>query len=798
VARASPIVAATNAGEMSPTLEGRVDLAKYAAGCKRLENFLSLIQGPAIRRGGTRFVAEVKASSDVHPWLVKFEFSASQCFHIEFGDEYCRFFTNHGQVVVTGVAAWVTSHGYVLGDLVVQTGVNYYCAIAHTSGTFATDLAAGKWYALTGSIYEIPSPYALADLTNADGTFALQVEQSGDVLYIANMYGTYPPQTLTRRAATDWTFGDYAPNDGPFLESNATSTTLQASANTGSVTLTASTAIFASTDIGRLVRIEQENYPAPWETNKNYSTLDIARYDGKTYIATNNATSGTSPPIHEQGSARDGIIGVPWSYNDPGYGILLITAYTSPTAVTATVITNENNGLNKLPGTVVSDTSKRWSLGAWSDTTSYPTTVAFFLGRLFWGYKVGVPRLAGSVADDFSSMAQDFFNEVTPDAAIVRILASREVNDILWLTAADKLIVGTGGGEFIGGPISTSQAMGPANFEIVPQSSHRVRAVRPLIVGSSLVYAQRAGRKLLSLEYDFSSDRYTSTDRAVLADRITRPGVIGLAYQGEPNSVVWAWLSSGALRSFTFDQPQDVQGWARHPLGGDGLVESASCGPAPDGSREELWLIVKRTINGATKRYVEFMERPWEGDDDDGTPGDDQEDAFYVDCGLTYDSTPASTMSGLEHLEGETVQILADGAVQPDQVVTSGEIVLSIAASVVHAGLSFKSRIVPMRLEAGSQTGSSQGKIKRIDSLVLRLLDSLGGKVGQYKHTLDDLSLRDPATPMGSPPPFFSGDVVVKGYSGDYETEGLIEIVQDQPLPFCVVAILPQMKAYDP
>src|SRR5690606_27840500 len=138
------------------------------------------------------------------------------------------------------------------------------------------------------------------------------------------------------------------------------------------------------------------------------------------------------------------------------------------------------------------------------------------------------------------------------------------------------------------------------------------------------------------------------------------------------------------------------------------------------------------TINGQTKRYVEFVERPWEGADEDGEPGDAQEDAFYVDSGLTYDGPATTTISGLGHLEGETVQVLGDGAVQPNKVVQGGTITLTRAANKVHVGLPMVSRLVPMRLEAGATDGTAQGKIKRVHSATVRFLDTLGGLIGRY------------------------------------------------------------------
>lgn len=788
--RVSPAISNFNAGELSPSMEGRFDLDKYANGCKLSENYIQTVQGPAVRRGGTRFMAEVKNSAN-RSQLVKFEFSATQAFQIEFGDLYVRFYTDHGQLIVSGVTAWSNATTYSVGDLASRLGVNYYCIVGHLNHQPPN---ATYWYALTGNIYEIPSPYTVTDLTNADGSCALDVEQSGDVLYIVNSYGTKITKLLTRYADTKWLFSDYAPNTGPLEDVNLTAVTLQASANTGAVTITASAPTFVSTDAGRLLRLASENLTVkPWETNTGYGINDLVRFDGKTYKALNAATSGTSPPIHERGTAYDGAAGVQWDYQNSGYGNLRITVYTDPTHVTATVIAEAQNGLRYLPADVVSATTTRWQLGAWSDTSGYPTTVTQWRNRLWFG---SGRFLDGSVPDEFDNMAGDLFGLTGTDSAIRSQIQSADVNDILWISGSDKLIVGTGGGEFVCGEITITSPLGPENFKIELHSKRRTRGVRPLIVGSTLLYVQRAGRKLMSFEYRFDIDRYSGNDQSALADRITRTGIVGMVYQNEPYSIAWSWLFNGKLLGFTYDKDQQVMGWHRHPIGGNGFVESVVVTPAPDGARDEVTMQVKRTINGVTKRYIEFIEKPWEGVDQDGTVGDDQEDAFYVDCGLTYDGAPATVISGLSHLEGQTVQILADGATHPDKTVSSGSITLDRATSVAQVGLSSRARLVKLRLEAGAGDGTSQGKTKRVHGATVRFIDTLGGKMGMYNGRLDDISLRSPSVGMGQPQPFATGDVIVD-FPGDYDTDCMIEIRQDQPLPMTIAAIMPRLRTYD-
>ena len=282
--RASPALSNFNAGELGATLEGRVDLAKYQNGLKRCENFIPLVQGALQRRGGTRFAAEVKDSSD-RTWFARFEFSATQAFVLEFGDLYVRFYTDHG---------------------VLESS--------------------------PGVPYEIVSPYGVADLITDEGTFALSLEQSGDVLYIASN-GDIPPQTLTRVANTNWVFAEYQPTTGPFLDRNTDETVVMwASAKTGSITLRANANVFAAPDVGRLVRLEAQNLDVdPGEPDSHAALVegDLRRYDGKTYKALTGNKTGTIPPTHTSGVASDGndtSIGVDWEYQDANYGVVRITA----------------------------------------------------------------------------------------------------------------------------------------------------------------------------------------------------------------------------------------------------------------------------------------------------------------------------------------------------------------------------------------------------------------------------------------------------------------------------------------
>lgn len=778
---AAPIQTNFNGGELSPTIEGRVDINKYVNGCYAMRNFIPLVQGPARRRSGRRFVAEVKDSSD-RTWLVPFRFSDDAAFVLEFGDGYIRFYTNHGQLLTGAVAAYNNATAYVPGDLVLQGGVRYYCK-ANTTGNPPPN--ATYWHPLTADIYEVPAPWSVADLTNAtEGTFRLWLEQSGDVVYIT--HPSHPTRKLIRVSNTRWELSVAAFKGGPFIGVNADETrTVYASAATGAgITLTASAAIFNANHVGSLFLIEAKRVDGvfQWEVGKAVGAGVERRSDGNVYLSANAATTGTVKPVHLEGERYDGDTGVRWEYLHSGYGIVRITAIGGGgTTATADVI-------SRIPSQAVgaANPSTRWSHAEFSADRGYPSHVTFFRERL-WLFRQ--TQAWGSVASDFDNFANRDGPDVTADMAISINFASEQINDVAWVAPSQKLLVGTVGNEFAIGELAASDPLGPANIQAQSQTGHGSRQVRPIKVNDSNLFIQKAGRKLREIRFTFESDGYATTDLTVLADHVTKGRVVQMAYQQEPHSIIWCACQNGEMIGFTFSREQDVLGWHPHPVGGDGFMESVACIPAPGGGYDEVWTITRRTINGVTRRYVEYGEKDWIQ-----VEGDAIEDAFFVDCGLTYNGVPADVISGLDHLEGQTVAVLADGSTHPDRVVSGGSITLQREASVVHVGLAYESKLTTMRIDAGAEMGTAQGKIKRISNVVFRLLDTLGGKAGRDGQDLDDIMFRSSADPMDGPPAPLTGDTDEINWPDGYEREGRITIVQQQPLPMTVVAIMPIMS----
>lgn len=821
--KVSPLQSNFGGGEFSPLIYGRVDSDRYKTGLATCLNFIPTIQGGLTRRPGSKFVARTKDNGVAT--LQEFEFSTTQAYILEFGNTYIRFYKDHGLITETDktitaataanpVVITSASHGFSNGDRVYITGVsgmvelnNREFTVANvTANTFelsginGTGFTAYTSGGTVAKIHEISSPYATAHL------FELKFTQSADVLYI--VHPSYKPRKLTRTGHTNWTLTEITFVDGPYLPTNTTSTTITPSATSGSVTLTASSALFASTDVGRLVRLNQ---------------------------------GGT------QGNAT-------------------ITAFGSSTSVTASV----NSAFNNTSAT------SSWRLGVWSDTTGYPGTVAFHEDRLFFAGNTNTPqRLDGSRTGDYENFApSDTSSTVTSSHAVSFSLNANDVNLIRWMTSDEKgMLVGTVGGEWAVSPSTQTEALSPTNINAKRVTSYGSANIQPVQAGKSTIYIQRAERKFRELAYFFDQDGFRATDLTVLSEHITAPGVVQIAYQKEPQSIIWVVRDDGELLGMTYDRDLDSLkvGWHRHQIGGASdaadsaaIVESVAVIPSPDGTRDELWILVKRHINGATVRYTEYLEKLFEDTDD-------QQDAVFVDSSITFDNpvtitnaTAANpvvvtatshgfsngdaviirdvkgmtdlngetftvanvtantfelsgtdgtgfsayvsggevrkyvtTISGYNHLIGETVSILADGAVQPDVVVSAaGKITLSTRAATVQIGLGYNSDGELLRLEAGAADGTALGKTRRIHRIGLMLHRSLGLQIGMSFDELDTLTFRTSADPMTRAPSLFSG-ITSETLGADYDFENQFCFRQNQPLPSTILAVMPMLHTQD-
>ncbi|WP_261532597.1 hypothetical protein [Burkholderia multivorans] len=753
-----------DAGELSPLLGARVDLAKYPNGCKVMENFIATVQGPAIRRGGKRFVAPVKDSSK-QAWLMPFIVADGIAYMLEFGDHYLRFFVDRGQLVADGAPV------------------------------------------------EIATPYALADLTTEDGTFAIRTTQSADTMYL--FHGAYPPQKLVRTSATTFELQPVKFVGGPFATVNSDeSIVVRASGQTGNVTLTASADIFTSADVGTLFYLEQKDNSAvlPWGVHKTVRVGYLRRVGSRTYVCTAigptaDQVTGDETPTHTFGRRYDGdltdisgdaygTIGAEWEYQHSGYASVLIDTVHDPRTASGTVTTNDATDPCMIPQSIVDSGTYKWAHALFNATDGFPQMGTFWRNRLClmrdrW--------LAMSVSADFEVFKTKDADEQTDDSAIVQQLNARQLNKLAWMVESDSLLIGMTGDEWVVGPASASQPVSATNLNAARRTSYGSKRIQPVQVGGAVLFVQKSGRKLRDFKYDFSSDNYVSTDVTKIADHITRGrsgannGIMSLCYQQEPHSVVWAARADGQLIGCTYDEEtgrSDVYGWHRHP-DANGFVECVASMPAPDGASDDLWLIVRRQINGQSVRYVEYLNPTLQDDESSA-------EAFYVDSGITYRGTPATAIGGLGHLEGQTVAVLTDGAVHPSRTVSAGSIALDWPASVAHIGVPTKCRIQTMQLNAGAANGTAQGKTKRVANVVTRFSRSLGGAVGPTfeDSDLEKLNFRKPSNSMDRAVPLFDGDME-SDWRGGYETQSWVCYQNDQPLPVTLLGFFPILDTQD-
>jgi len=661
-------------GEFSPRLDGRNDLAKYTSACKTLENFVIYPHGSAARRSGTQFVSEVKDSSK-STRLIPFEFSTTQTYILEFGNQYIRFYKDNGQIL---------------------------------SG---------------GSAYEISTPYLEAEL------FELKYAQSADVMYIC--HPNHAVRKLSRTGHTSWTLTEVEFTNGPFQDHNITSTTLTAShtsvGSSGNLTLSSTTGVngdqgWLSTDVDRLVHLKDGHYKI---TSVTSSTVAVA------------------------------------------------TSIVAPSSASAT---------------------EDFALGSFSDTTGHPTCVTFFEQRLvFAGTKEQPQTIFFSKSGDYENMDDNYHGTVVDDDAIIYTIASNQVNAIRFMTATRTLIIGTAGGEFTVSGGGTDIAITPTNILIKKQSNHGSANVDAIAAGNATLFLQRAKRKLRELAYNFDVDGYLAPDMTILAEHISEGGITQMAYQQEPNSILWLVRGDGQLIGFTYQRDQQVTAWHRHIFGGSfnsgqAVCESVAVIPTDD-SEYQVWVIIKRTIDGSTVRYVEYLNN-FDFDETDDTSFN------FLDSQLEYDGSATTSITGLDHLEGQEVAVLADGATHPNKTVSSGSITLDRSSEKVKVGLPYTSLLQTMRLDAGSQDGTSQGRTKRIFDVTIRMYESIGVEVGPDLNNMERIPFRSSANPMDQGVSVFTGDKEVE-FRGNYETDGFVFVRQTQPLPLTILSLYPKLQTND-
>lgn len=646
--RTSPPQVSFASGEIDPLLHRRFDYQRFQSGLAKCRGFLPLAQGGFTRAPGT--LRNGNTLANAQGILLPFTFAVNDAVTLEFTHLKMRVW-RYGVLVMSGPTP-----------------------------------------------YELTTPYPLASLS------VLQWVQSADVIYLSD--GLRPIQVLSRLALNSWTIADYKPNTGPFRVQNLDkAVTIQASAATGSVTLTAAGgSVFAANHIGGLFELKPTNNTAVplWTSNEAIAVGALRRYGRNVYQLTAGTNAGTNPPIHEEGEAAVDN-STRWLFLSDDTGVLRITAVASGTSATATV-------LKRLPNAVVSTPTYRWSEGAWSDRYGYPATVEIFDQRLVAAATPSEPRTIWfSTAGDFL----DFAPGVEADSSFAYSIAGdNTVNRILNLRrGATGLHIFALGEEYSTRSGNKGQVIGPTTAFFSSNSSFGSHTARPVAPGGNPMFISRDRRRVIMMNYSFEVDANRPVILSRASQHLGSDPFEQIVWQASPEPMAWIRRASGDVAVMVYDAAEEVLGWAAVPLAG-GICEAIAVTPSVDGSADEVMMIVRRTVNGATVRFVETMT-PIFGLLN-GTQPISKACHFYA---ATEFSPPAPTNSfDLPSLAGQTVYAWTDvGEFGPLTVPIGGALILPVAVGHAFIGLFDDTHFAEtLDIQAAAADGNTMGRAKRL------------------------------------------------------------------------------------
>ena len=721
MAKVIPIQTNFTAGELSPRVNSRVDIAKYNNGLKVAENLEILIHGGARGRPGSRYVAEVKDSTKAVR-LIEFVFNREQAYMLEFGDQYMRVFKDGAPVLVLGVP------------------------------------------------YEIATPYTSAMLPD------LSYVQGADTMFLA--HPDVPVHRLQRFGDASWRMLAAAFTVEPFDElghTPAAALTLSA-ATVGAGRTFTSADQFLPADVGRDIVSGSGTATITAYVGVNSVTCEIKSAFSGTSIASGAWTITASPQTTLTPSAFEPVgatitatlAAAGWRAADVGKyvkvntGLIRITGITSPTVANATIAQALTSAVAAIPNS--------WTLNAsvWNGSSKYPRAVTLYEQRL---QLAGSPGYSQTVWGSRIGDVLNFEPGTKDDDAYAYEVSTSHISPIQHLANASRLMVFTNFNEMsIRGGVE--KPITPTSLQKKDESTAGANRVRPVKVGNELIFVQRAGKKVRALGYRYDIDGFDAPDRTVFSEHITGPGITDMAFQQEPEAQLYCVRSDGQMAVCAYNVDQDVIAWGRWIT--SGVYESVAS--IPTSASEQTWTIVRRTVGGVQKRYIEVFDQ-----------------SVKTDCAVTASAgTATATWSGLGHLEGRTVQAVADGVYQGEFTVTGGAVTLPRAALAVEFGLGYVARMTLLNPEVGSPGGTSQGAAISVGEVIVRVLDTsavtINGQVKTFRRMDGEL--------LDRPPAIGSGDLREITLSDQlYRNELTIE--QSSPMDFHVLAVIRKCTVND-
>lgn len=742
MARVHPFQTNFTAGELTPKLAGQVDFKKYNNGVEIMENMTVFPQGGASRRYGTRFVKEVKDSSKVTR-LIPFEFNIEQSYVLEFGDQYIRFYKDNGQI---------------------------------TSG---------------GSAYEIATPFTESML------YEIQFTQSADVMYI--VHETLTPRKLSRTGHTSWTLTEVEFQNGPYLDANESSVTFTSShtgVGTGR-TLTASASTFECSpnetgfhtdDIGRLVKMKDG-----WGVITGYTSPTVVTWEIKQDLGSATATTDwalgawsehTGYPktvsFFEQRLVFGGSTAYPqtiWASESGFYEHFHAGDGSPADSFIYTIAANKVNTIRWLAPArdlIVGTAGGEFKVGRPTGEPLQPDNVQITQQTTYGGYSTQPIQIGNAVLfvqrqkkkirelayrfEDDAYLAPDMtlLAEHITGNGVVDVDYAQEPQSIYWAVREDGTLLG-----------------------LTYQREEDVVAWHRHIIGGSFKQTFDAATDVTPKTTDPNFNGYiTITNHGFeTGDKVLYKAGGGTKLGGLQDNEYYYIIKIDANNiefADSYEQAIDrtvlqiTAGVGTQSIEGQAKVKSV-CTISED-LENQTWVIVERKVNGSIVKHIEYLDKK-----------------LNMDSALsTTVNASSSTITGLDHLEGESVQILIGDAVYPNQTVSSGSITISLPANTgyksIEIGLGYISQLKTMRVEAGASAGTAQGRKKRYNEVLVRLHKTVGINING-----DQLPFRTSSTPMGQNISEFTGDKRVINLGWD--RDGQIIIKQEQPLPMTVLGI---------
>jgi len=748
-------------GELDPSLHQRVDLARYTTGLDTCRNFIVRAQGGVHNRPGMRFIGEVKDSTR-KTRVIPFEFNTEQTYILEFGHQVMR-------VIRDG--------GYVLD------GVG-------------------------PAIFEIATPYSEDDI------FDINFVQSADTMTLAHR--NYATRDLTRTDHDAWTLTEISFASSGTIPTWSTAVSADISGVTNAVNGVVTTTTDHGFSTGDTVSISLVN--GMTELNGNFYKITVLttttfelNEDTTTFgVYTAGGVAEVNAAIQTTGSG-EGDFNKSYRYVITATDEDGVESLQSSEQFLRTKSLTQTAGIRLAWDSVIS--AKFYTV--YKDVANGTGTYGFIgetKNPIFEDYNIGpdtsrtppeenvpissVNNYVGAVGyyqqrrlfantdnnpQTFFATQSGIFNSLrfsTPtrdDDGITFTINSRQVNEIRHIISLEDLVLLTSGNAY---RITEGQdfVLTPSTIGAKPQAYTGASKVRPAIINDSILFASEKSGKIFDLNYAIESARYSGNDVSIMAEHLFEGrSIVDMDYSKDPFGVLWCVMDDGALIGLTYQKEHKVWAWHRHDT--DGQYESVAS-IAEDG-RDATYFVVKRTINGSDVRYIERLEKRY---------NDVSENSFYVDSGLSYNGSPVTVLTGLDHLEGETVITLADGNVVRDLTVSSGSITLPRAASIVHVGLQYLSDIVTLGIDSAEQ--STQGRKKSIAEVAIRFQKSRGGWVGPDTDNLIEIKPRFDSDSYNT--------IALKTnerritISPDWNDDGKVAIRQLDPLPMSILTITPE------